>query len=52
MIEDKNALNSYWNDAALLIIQKLNNGLDVAFITLGDPTIYSTFSYIERRIAD
>ena len=52
MIEDKKALNRYWNDAVLLIIQKLNNGLDVAFITLGDPTIYSTFSYIESRIAD
>jgi precorrin-2/cobalt-factor-2 C20-methyltransferase len=52
MIEDKNALNSYWNDAVLLIIQKLNKGLDVAFITLGDPTVYSTFSYIQSRIAD
>ncbi len=52
MIEDKNALNSYWDDAALLIIQKLNNGLDVAFVTLGDPTVYSTFSYIQSRITN
>lgn len=52
MIEDKNALCSYWDDAAVLIIQKLNKGVDVAFITLGDPTVYSTFSYIESRITN
>jgi len=52
MIEDKNALSNYWDDAAVLIIQKLNKGVDVAFITLGDPTVYSTFSYIESRITN
>ncbi len=52
MIEDKIALSRYWDDAAANIIQKLNEGLDVAFITLGDPTVYSTFSYIGIRIAN
>lgn len=51
MIEDEEALQEYWNDAAALIIEKLDQGHDVAFITLGDPTIYSTFSYMQRRIA-
>ena len=51
MIEDKKVLNEYWDDAALKITQKLDHGLDVAFITLGDPSIYSTFSYITKRIA-
>ncbi len=51
MIEDKNALNNYWDDAAILISKKLSEGVDVAFITLGDPTVYSTFSYVERRIS-
>lgn len=51
MIEDEEALNGYWDDAADLIAQKLSEGLDVAFITLGDPTVYSTFSNVERRIA-
>lgn len=50
MIEDKQALNEYWDHAASLITDKLNDGLDVAFITLGDPTVYSTFSYIQKRI--
>lgn len=50
MIEDEKVLSVYWDDAALKIIQKLNQGLDVAFVTLGDPSIYSTFSYINKRI--
>jgi precorrin-2/cobalt-factor-2 C20-methyltransferase len=50
MIEDENALKPYWNHAATLIAENLNRGLDVAFITLGDPTIYSTFSYIHKII--
>jgi precorrin-2/cobalt-factor-2 C20-methyltransferase len=52
MIEDKNALESYWAGAAELIISELNEGKDVSFITLGDPAIYSTFSYVARIIGD
>ncbi|MBM4240382.1 MAG: precorrin-2 C(20)-methyltransferase [Euryarchaeota archaeon] len=52
MIEDKKALEKYWDGAAQLIIEKLNQGLDVAFITLGDPTLYSTFSYVLKIIRD
>ena len=52
MIEDEKILNEYWDDATFKITQKLDNGLNVAFITLGDPSIYSTFSYIIRRIGD
>jgi precorrin-2/cobalt-factor-2 C20-methyltransferase len=51
MIEDKNALNKYWDQAANIIQNKLVQGKDVAFITLGDPTVYSTFSYVAERIA-
>jgi precorrin-2/cobalt-factor-2 C20-methyltransferase len=50
MIEDKNELNTYWDKAALVIIPKLTEGKDVAFITLGDPTIFSTFAYVAKRI--
>ncbi len=52
MIEDESLLGEYWDNAAALITDKLKQGRDVAFITLGDPTIYSTFSYISRRIED
>ncbi len=50
MIEDPESLNKYWDEAAQIIADKLINEKDVAFITLGDPTVYSTFSYISKRI--
>lgn len=50
MIEDKLELKSYWTDAAQLIMGELEEGRDVSFITLGDPSIYSTFSYIANII--
>jgi precorrin-2/cobalt-factor-2 C20-methyltransferase len=28
----------------------LQQGLDVAFLTLGDPTVYSTYGYLQKRI--
>lgn len=30
----------------------LKEGKNVVFLTLGDPTIYSTFSYLQRRVKD
>ncbi|HTX61651.1 MAG TPA: precorrin-2 C(20)-methyltransferase [Methanobacterium sp.] len=50
MIEDEKILSEYWDEAAELTAGKLDQGLDVAFITLGDPTIYSTFSYLSQKI--
>ncbi len=50
MIEDEEALKEYWNSAADMIREELDAGLDVAFITLGDPTIYSTFAYVFQHI--
>jgi precorrin-2/cobalt-factor-2 C20-methyltransferase len=50
MIEDKKVLNGYWDNAAAVIAEKLHERKDVAFITLGDPTVYSTFSYVSQRI--
>lgn len=50
MIEDERALQEYWNEAAGRISEKLDAGQDVAFITLGDPTVFSTFSYVFKRI--
>ena len=39
-------LDSKWKDAVAAVYGKLKKGLDAAFITIGDPTIYSTFFYI------
>ena len=52
MIENKNELEKIWNSAADLVSQYLNTGRDVAFITLGDPSIFSTYSYLQNRLVD
>ncbi|MBI2412769.1 MAG: precorrin-2 C(20)-methyltransferase [Deltaproteobacteria bacterium] len=46
MTKDADALEEARKDAAASIIERLKQGKDVAFITLGDPMLYSTFSYL------
>jgi len=43
-------LECRWNETAVRIQEALENGNDVAFITIGDPTIYSTFFYLYDRL--
>ncbi|RBQ22686.1 S-adenosyl-L-methionine-dependent uroporphyrinogen III methyltransferase [Candidatus Methanobinarius endosymbioticus] len=50
MTEDKKILETHWDDASNLIAEHLDKGENVAFITLGDPSIYSTFSYVQKRL--
>lgn len=52
MIEDKEELEKIWTSASELIAQYLDTGRDVAFITLGDPSIFSTYSYVQKRLID
>ncbi|CAB3289956.1 putative cobalt-precorrin-2 C(20)-methyltransferase [Methanocaldococcus lauensis] len=49
MIKDKEKLKKYWNDALKKI---LNEDGEVAIITIGDPTLYSTFSYIWKLLKE
>ena len=51
MIEDKKELEKIWNSAADMMAQYLDSGRDVAFITLGDPSVYSTYSYVQKRLS-
>ena len=50
MIEDKEELEKIWTSASEMIAQYLDSGRDVAFITLGDPSIFSTYSYVQRKL--
>ncbi|MDO5851543.1 MAG: precorrin-2 C(20)-methyltransferase [Methanobacteriaceae archaeon] len=50
MIEDKNELDKHWNEAANLLLEKIKEGSDAVFITLGDPTVFSTFSYVAEKV--
>ena len=37
-------------DAAKMIMQQLDEGKNIAFLTLGDPTIYSTYIYVHKIV--
>lgn len=50
MTKDRSVLDAAYQTAADRIIEKLEQGLDVACLTLGDPTIYSTYIYIHRLV--
>lgn len=52
MIEDDETLEKVWDSAAELIAHYLDSGRDLAFVTLGDPSIFSTFSYVQKRLKD
>ncbi|WP_143317370.1 precorrin-2 C(20)-methyltransferase [Clostridium sp. HBUAS56017] len=50
MTKDKDILKKSHEEGAKAIIEKLNQGKKISFITLGDPTIYSTYLYIHRLV--
>lgn len=50
MIRDKAKLAESHDLAAERIIEKLEAGRSVAFLTLGDPSIYSTYIYVHERV--
>ena len=51
MTRDKTETRSAWAMHADTIINHLESGQDVAFLTLGDAMTYSTFGYIVRYIS-
>ena len=52
MTKDKNLLEEKHKKAALEIIEFLKQGKNVAFLTLGDPTVYSTYIYVHKIVND
>jgi precorrin-2/cobalt-factor-2 C20-methyltransferase len=46
MTRNKKTLKTYWEKAARRIANEITNGKQAAFITLGDPFIYSTYIYL------
>jgi precorrin-2/cobalt-factor-2 C20-methyltransferase len=51
MTKDLGKLAESHDDAANAVACKLDAGDDVAFLTLGDPTVYSTYMYVHKRVA-
>ena len=52
MMKDKERLKKIHNEAAAVVAEKLMEGKNIGFLTLGDPTIYSTYLYIHNRIVE
>jgi len=46
MVHDKDVLEKQWAENAHVIGEKIKAGKNVAFITLGDPTVFSTYMYM------
>jgi precorrin-2/cobalt-factor-2 C20-methyltransferase len=52
MIRDAEAKAKIRRDNALRIIEKIDAGQNVAFLTLGDPMLYSTYIYLLDNMKD
>ncbi|HML37196.1 MAG TPA: precorrin-2 C(20)-methyltransferase [Bacillota bacterium] len=51
MTRDESKLKESHDRGADAVIAVLEKGLDVVFLTLGDPSIYSTYIYVHDRVA-
>ncbi len=51
MIKDKAVLKEIHDRDAAAAEDILNRGRDIVFLTLGDPTVYSTCMYVHKRLA-
>ena len=45
-------LDAKWNETVDAVVNRLDRGVDTAFITIGDPAIYSTFFYLYDRLLE
>lgn len=52
MTKDEEILKKRHNEGAEKITAELNKGRNVAFLTLGDPSIYSTYIYIHKLVLE
>lgn len=52
MTRDKEKLEKSHQEIALIVKEKLQLGYDVAFLNLGDVSMYSSFSYIMKLLLD
>jgi len=46
MTRDRSALDRMWQEAAKEVLAVLDEGRDAVFLTLGDSTLYSTYTYL------
>lgn len=51
MTKDEEKLEYYHSQGTEKVKNELDKGHNVVFLTLGDPTVYSTYIYVHKRIA-
>jgi len=44
--DDAEGAGQVWREASVMVLERLKKGQDVAFLTEGDPMLFSTFSYV------
>lgn len=52
MTRDKEVLEAQWQKGAAAIAACLNAGKQVAFITIGDAMLFSTYTYLMKRVQE
>ena len=50
MVKDRVLIDKAHRSAALALEHFLDRGMNVVYLTLGDPTVYCTFSYIQHYL--
>ena len=50
MVKDKDTLKDYWKKNTLEISQMVRTGKKTLYLTVGDPSLYSTWIYIHREL--
>ena len=52
MVRGAESARPHWADAAQIVAEVLQKGQDAAFITEGDPSLYSTFVYLQAALVE
>jgi precorrin-2/cobalt-factor-2 C20-methyltransferase len=50
MVKDKETLENTWEKNAKIISEKVKEGKNVVYLTVGDPSLYSTWIYLHREL--
>ncbi|VVC05251.1 S-adenosyl-L-methionine-dependent uroporphyrinogen III methyltransferase [uncultured archaeon] len=50
MVKDKETLEDTWEKNAKIISEKVKEGKNVVYLTVGDPSLYSTWIYLHREL--
>lgn len=45
-------LDAKWDETVEAVLNRVDRGMDVAFITIGDPGIYSTYFYLHDKLLE